>query len=86
MRHRIFHFIKKRPKPSDDDSKESIDLNTVMVAAIARGLTYDAIQEMEIGQIVDFCIEYNKMNGAEEEKPKPKKRKATQADWDAFFG
>lgn len=58
-----------------------------MVASIARGLTYDALQEMEIGQIVDFCIEYNKMHEPKEDKkPKVNKRKATQADWDAFFG
>lgn len=46
---------------------------------------------MELGQIVDYCIEYNKANekeykDAKLQESKPKARKATQADWDAFFG
>lgn len=44
---------------------------------------------MEVGQIVDFCVEWNKANQSdvqETKETKPKKRKATQADWDAFFG
>jgi len=44
---------------------------------------------MELGQIVDFCVEYNRMHGydkEDEDTEKPKKRKATQADWDALLG
>lgn len=42
---------------------------------------------MTIGQIVDFCSAYNKRAGYEEDsKPKIKRKKATQADWDAFLG
>lgn len=48
---------------------------------------------MELGAIVDFCIEYNEMHkskdsGSENENnnAKPKVRKATQADWDALAG
>ena len=45
---------------------------------------------MELGQIVDFCIEYNNMSDASDlessKEHKATKRKATQADWDAFFG
>ena len=56
------------------------------------------MQKMTLGQIVDFCIEYinrkievekmiNEKNGKDKnEKPKVKKRKATQADWDNFWG
>lgn len=49
----------------------------------------DAISNMEIGQIVDFIIEYNEIHdlGKGSEAPKkPKRRKATQADWDALCG
>lgn len=48
---------------------------------------------MTLGQIVDFCIECaNRRIEAEgslhrEEEPQaPKRRKATQADWDRFWG
>ena len=49
---------------------------------------------MEIGQIVDYCIEWNRINEDDETDPKKKKkskarkrvRKAKQADWDAFLG
>lgn len=43
------------------------------------------IRMMTIGQVVDFVIAYNERNKSEEEK-KPKRRKASQADIDAFFG
>lgn len=50
---------------------------------------------MELGAIVDYCIEYNNMHdnkrsGSSEENynahNEPRVRKATQADWDAFAG
>lgn len=42
---------------------------------------------MEVGQLVDFCITYNtQQSEAEKTDDTPKKRKATQADWDAFYG
>ena len=43
------------------------------------------MENMTIGEIVDYIIEYNERNKTEE-KDKPKKRKATQGDIDAFFG
>ena len=39
------------------------------------------MQRMTIGQVVDFCIEYNNR-----QKGETVTRKATQADIDAFFG
>lgn len=52
---------------------------------------------MEMGQVVDFCVEWNRIHNPDEEdgseskegtkkKEKVIKRKATQADWDDFFG
>ena len=57
---------------------------------MARGLDYSGIKQMELGHLVDFCIEWNKVNNPDENakdtKPKKTKRKANQADWDAFLG
>lgn len=51
-----------------------------------------ALRRMELGQIVDYCTEWNRIHesdnqdGKSKKKEKVTKRKATQADWDAFFG
>lgn len=49
------------------------------------------MKNMQIGQIVDFCIAYNERQDRAEkaqkrEKKHGRKRKATQADIDSFFG
>lgn len=44
---------------------------------------------MSIGQVVDYCIEYNKANkieNSEDEEKKTVTREATQADWDRLGG
>ena len=47
---------------------------------------------MELGQLVDYVVEWNNIHEEEGEagsgsgKEKVNKRKATQADWDAFLG
>lgn len=51
---------------------------------------------MELGQIVDYVIEWNKINEVDEDPEagknkktktkKKRKRKASQADWDALLG
>ena len=46
---------------------------------------------MQLGQIVDFCVEYNnRQERAEKQREREEKRgtrrKATQADINAFFG
>ena len=56
----------------------------------------DAMSDVEIGQVIDFVEEYNRMhklNTKSSGKNKNKKEKepdtvrvATQADWDAFLG
>ena len=47
-----------------------------MIAGSRRGLEWSAMQKMQLGAIVDYCIENDE----------PTKRKATQADINAFFG
>lgn len=62
----------------------------VTIAGADRGLTVDAMMDMEIGQIVDYVEEYNRMHdnssGKKKEKEEDTRRVATQADWDAFLG
>jgi len=49
---------------------------------------------MELGQLVDYVIEWNNVHyeetggdgSAKQGKENETKRKATQSDWDAFFG
>lgn len=45
---------------------------------------------MQIGRVVDFCIEYNNRQARAEREAekakKPKKRKASQGEINAFFG
>jgi hypothetical protein len=56
-----------------------------MIAGSRRGLEWSAMQKMQLGAIVDYCIEYdNQQNRADNDEPT--KRKATQADINAFFG
>lgn len=56
------------------------------MAGIDRGLTMSDIQHMTIGEVVDYCIEYNNRQAKAEKEEKRNSRKATQADWDAFLG
>lgn len=57
-----------------------------MIAGSRRGLEWSAMQKMQLGAIVDYCIEYdNQQRQADKEEKTPTKRKATQADIDAFF-
>lgn len=66
---------------------EAVDLDTIILAGVERGLTMADIKLMTIGEVVDFVIAYNnRMKEAEKEEKKDKKRKATQRDIDAFFG
>jgi hypothetical protein len=47
---------------------------------------------MELGQLVDYCNEWDKIHNVGQttadggQTQTPTRRKATQADWDAFFG
>lgn len=58
-----------------------------MIAGQRRGLSFEAMQHMTLGVLVDYCTEYdNQQARAEKNESKPKKRRATQADIDAYFG
>ena len=55
----------------------------ILVGARDRGLSLSGVKEIDIGAIVDYCIEYNDMQ--DEKKQKSRRRKAAQADWDRLF-
>lgn len=58
-----------------------------MVGATARGLSMSDCLSMDLGQIVDYVVTWNEFHAEEfEDDEKPKRRKATQADWDALGG
>ena len=49
------------------------------------------IRQMQLGQVVDYCIAYNNRQAdaerqAKREESRGSRRKATQSDIDAFFG
>lgn len=80
---------KKSTGTKGKTKKEKTSLNDIILAGIERGLTIQDIRKMTLGQVVDFCIDYNERQERAEraaKHPKSKKRKATQADIDAFFG
>lgn len=56
-----------------------------MAGAIQRGLTLSDFNDLTIGQIVDYCIEYNNSNYVEdEEQQEDTVREATQEDMDRW--
>lgn len=62
-------------------------MDSIIIIGINNGLTMDAVMTMTVGQVVDFGIErYNTEHRAEKKAEKPQRRRATQADFDAFFG
>lgn len=47
----------------------------------------DAMRRMEVGQIVDYVLEWNEIHDPERNAGNGAGgREATQADWDAFWG
>lgn len=62
-----------------------------MIAGIDRGLRIEDIKSMEIGQLVDYVIDYNRIHGYNEREEEPGRKKstvreATAADWDNMWG
>jgi hypothetical protein len=87
--------FKKKQGNSDDDNRvpeeDPIGIEQCTIAGIDRGLNYEAIRRMELGHLVDYCNEWDKIHNVGQtadggQTQTPTRRKATQADWDAFFG
>ena len=73
------------------EKSSAVTLNDIVLAALERGLTMTDIRRMQLGQVVDFVIDYNeRQNKAEKAQKRAEKqgikRKASQNDINAFFG
>ena len=73
----------------------SLSTNAVLIAGIDRGLTLDGALAMDLGALLDYCIEWNEIHGIREEQAvdskknkeeKPRVRNATQADINKLLG
>ena len=93
--HKRGHFVKKLEKAGrsekENPANNGIDLENIILAGVERGLTITDIRRMQLGQVVDFCIEYNnrQMRAEKQQKREEKRggrRKATQSDINSFFG
>ena len=76
---------------SAEEKESKIDLETVIIAGLERGLSMQDVRVMQIGQLIDFIEVYNaRQKEAEKaqirEETRGKRRKATQNDIDSFFG
>lgn len=58
-----------------------------MIAGSSRGLDFQAMTRMQLGQIVDYCVEYdNQTQKSEKRKDEPEIRKARRGDFSSIFG
>ena len=70
--------------------KIEINLNTVILAGLERGLTMQDIRRMQLGHVVDFVIEYNERQKRSEQQTEKKRnvkhyRLATQEETDMML-
>lgn len=85
---------------SQDENPAGIELDTIILAGIERGLTLSDIKRMTLGQVVDFCMSYNErqkkaqeaqnadskaVNTSDHKTGGYKYRMATQDEIDAYF-
>lgn len=70
------------------EAEDELDLDRVLITGQSNGLTFDAMMNLTVGSIVDYCIENQnqRIRAEKEDKKGGRKRKATQAEYDAFFG
>lgn len=68
---------------SETDSKEFTSENLV-AACLACGLSYEDIESMSIGFLINVIGEYCRIKSGKGDKEKVVYRKATKADYDAF--
>lgn len=59
----------------------------MLIAGQKRGLSYEQMNDMELGELLDYCIEHDNQQMRAERKAKgPQRRQATAADWASFLG
>ena len=67
---------------ADEGSAEDISLEGILQGGLMRGLRMQDTENMTLGMWIDYVIEWNNIHLGEGKQPK--KRRATQADYDAF--
>lgn len=65
-------------KKLEEESKDLIKIENIYVGAIERGLSIEDMDEMDLGDIIDYVVMYNNMH---EDEDTESTRKATQEDW-----
>ena len=87
------HKLKKLEEAGGSKKENSavIDLDTIILAGLERGLTITDIRKMQLGQVVDFVISFNNRQKkaerqAKKEEKRGKRHRATQSEINAFFG
>lgn len=81
----------RKGRRSESEGESAVSLNDIILAGTERGLTLSDIRRMQLGQVVDFVIDYNDRQKKAEQRAKKEekhgtKRKATQNDINAWFG
>lgn len=65
-----------------------MNIDRILAAGLSRGLRMEDSYQMDLGMWIDFIIEFNNMQYLADKElhgsDKPRVRKATQADFDAF--
>ena len=82
---------KRKGRGSESEGESAVTLNDVILAGTERGLTMTDIRRMQLGQVVDYIVDFNERQKradkqAKVEEKRGKKRKATQNDINSWFG
>lgn len=83
---------KPKEKASAEEEKDNnITLDEIILAGLERGLTMSDIRNMQLGQVVDFCMAYNERQEEAEKRARKaekraQRRRANQNDINAYFG
>lgn len=75
--------MNQKKKQDDVESEELIKIENIYVGAIERGLSISDMENMDLGDVIDYVITYNNLHD-ETEDDETTTRKATQSDWDNF--
>lgn len=78
----------------EDGADDEISIERILAAGLSRGLRMQDTEDLTLGMWIDYVIEWNNMNGRDEEEvttsksgkveKKGKRRAATQTDFDNF--
>lgn len=78
-------FSEEAPR-RNNGAEEKITLNSIIIAAQRRGLEYEIMKHMTLGQIVDFCVEHDNQRKKEERANSGSvRRMATPEETDAWL-